>query len=405
MSRPNTVPAPPSVQEICRGLPISDKAKAKMAGGPPPLVYLEMLLDGKLFRDAFLFVAGWLPLKEAVWWGCVCAWHVERPAPSPAVAATYQAVIRWLNEPTEERRREVEAAMKAAPPRALGTTVAQAVFYSGGSISQPDLPEVLPPPALSRQLLADTVFLAVRLTEPAKMRERLGCCTFASRCRSSMARTAGSVDGVPFFQPGPCGWLPYWDNDQNLPDNSPIGSAGADVEVVPSGVLGENAVNPPPTFEQMCKEFVQFREIMDRSLAKVQESPVKQEARRLAEFMDNKFAEFKQAYPKAMADIDSRLAKVRESAEKVQTDAVALKAKIAEQEQQAAAAAAESATAATAAAAAAAAPTSPAPDLALGLTLREELLDRFGPPKPVEEKGEKSREVWEDWDEWDSKNV
>lgn len=55
-------------------------------------------------------------------------------------------VLRWLGDPDDANRRAAyDAAMKAreqAPERTLG----MAVFFSGGSISMPDLQPVLPPP-------------------------------------------------------------------------------------------------------------------------------------------------------------------------------------------------------------------------------------------------------------------
>lgn len=158
-------------------------------------------------------------------------------------------------------------------------------------------------------------------------------------------------------------------------------------------------MNPPPTFEDVCKEIVQFRELVGRGLAGMEECPAKQQVRRLAEFMDKKFAVFKEAYPKAMTSLDEEIAGVQESVQKTLAQVDALKAKLVEQEQQAAAKAAVSAPAEVA--------PSPAeslqPDLAMGLTLRDELIAHFAPPKPSEEKDDSSRKVWQDWDGWDSK--
>ena len=161
-----------SVKEICRDLPLSDTAKGLASGGPTHLVYLEALLEKDCAKDAFLFMAGWLPRPEAVWWGCLCAWHVERPEPPPPIAATYQAVIGWLEQPSEQYRREADAAASAAPRDCLGAAVAKAVFYSEGSISLPGLPPVLPPHSLLAQVISNTVFLASRQGDSALTRQR-----------------------------------------------------------------------------------------------------------------------------------------------------------------------------------------------------------------------------------------
>lgn len=149
-------------------------------------------------------------------------------------------------------------------------------------------------------------------------------------------------------------------------------------------------MKPPPTFEQVCGEFRQFRAIMDRSFVKLGEGPVKQQVRELARLLDSKFAEFQETYPKTMADLDGKLAHAEQQAKQTQLDMAELKAKLAES-QHAAPADAPSA------------PKAPPPlDPMLGPSLRNELLAQFGgPKKPEEPKGR--REVWEDWDGWEHK--
>ena len=173
MSQPSSATDAPSVEEACRNLPLSDPARSLIAPEMTQLGYIGALLENGYFKDLFLFAAARLPKREAVWWGCLCAWHIERPDPPPALAAAYQAVVRWLEDPSEANRREAEAAAGAAPRQGLGTAIAQAVFYSEGSISPPGLPEVVPPRSLYIQVIANTVFLASRLADPVVTIERV----------------------------------------------------------------------------------------------------------------------------------------------------------------------------------------------------------------------------------------
>lgn len=167
--------SPAKFREFCRDLPLSDQARAIVAEDRPTVANLEALRAAGLIRDLFLLLVARLSKQEAIWWGCLCAWHAERPNPPPAVMAVYQAVFRWLHEPTDERRRETETAQKAAPAGALGTSLAQAVFFSGGSVLPPNLPEVLPPRTLPLQVLTNVAFIASRRGSPDETRacERL----------------------------------------------------------------------------------------------------------------------------------------------------------------------------------------------------------------------------------------
>lgn len=160
------------LQAICRDFPLSEPAKSLATGEPAPLAYLELLMDHGLFRDTFLLMAAWLPKREAVWWGCLCAWCADRPEPPPPVAAAYQAVVSWVLAPTEANRRAAEAAGRATGRKTLGAALAQAVLYSEGSISGPDLPPVLPPENLSAQVIANAVFHASLRGDRARKVER-----------------------------------------------------------------------------------------------------------------------------------------------------------------------------------------------------------------------------------------
>lgn len=76
--------------------------------------------------------------------------------------------LRWLGAPDDAGRRETyEAALEAgdrAPERLLGF----AVFFSGGSMSQPELPAVLPPPEACARCAVGAVTLAAhRSDDPA----------------------------------------------------------------------------------------------------------------------------------------------------------------------------------------------------------------------------------------------
>ncbi|WP_299647174.1 hypothetical protein [Sphingomonas bacterium] len=73
--------------------------------------------------------------------------------------------LRWLGDPNDVTRRAAmdaaEAAGEASPERMLGT----GVFFSGGSISDPDLPAVLPAPELAGRFAAIAVTLAAARAE------------------------------------------------------------------------------------------------------------------------------------------------------------------------------------------------------------------------------------------------
>src|SRR5438128_432587 len=108
-----------------------------------PVAYVEQLALEGLAPDGLEFIAHWLPKRAAIWWGCLCLWHVGRPTlPAPEDAAL-RAVVQWVREPNEPRRLALEAAAEAAGNlRTAAGGLARAAFFSGGSLVPPGLPVV-----------------------------------------------------------------------------------------------------------------------------------------------------------------------------------------------------------------------------------------------------------------------
>lgn len=110
---------------------------------------------------AVAFIGHALPRFEALAW----ATHVlEREAAAHALSrADRQALdhaLRWLGEPNDLTRRAALEAAEAAGERAPERMLATGVFFSGGSISDPDLPPVAPAPELAGRFAAIAVTLA-----------------------------------------------------------------------------------------------------------------------------------------------------------------------------------------------------------------------------------------------------
>ena len=102
-----------------------------------------------------------LPRLEAVAWATrlVGQWSRARDAGAEERQAL-DSVERWLDEPTEDYRRAAHDAARRAPDGSAEGILAYAAFMSGGSISEPDLPPVQPPPEVCGGLAASAVTIA-----------------------------------------------------------------------------------------------------------------------------------------------------------------------------------------------------------------------------------------------------
>lgn len=112
-------------------------------------------------REAVSFIGHALPRMEGIAWAARLLDEESRRVDLPRRdRQALDHVLRWLGEPDDTRRRAARDAADTAGDRSPERMLALAVFFSGGSMSQPDLPPVLPPPEASGRMAAGAVTLA-----------------------------------------------------------------------------------------------------------------------------------------------------------------------------------------------------------------------------------------------------
>jgi hypothetical protein len=118
----------------------------------------QRLQAAQLRTDALKVLPHLLDKQAAVWWGCLCVCQAERSFVNEAALG---AAVHWVYDPCETTRRL--AGKVAEPAGGLQTPsgcLALAAFWSGGSMTPPELPTVAPPPYLTAKVVAGAVLLA-----------------------------------------------------------------------------------------------------------------------------------------------------------------------------------------------------------------------------------------------------
>lgn len=75
---------------------------------------VERLRDGGFVRDAVRGLAHLLPVRRAVWWAILSAWHGVQGEPSSAQDRALAAAVRWVMEPSETNRTAADQAARDA---------------------------------------------------------------------------------------------------------------------------------------------------------------------------------------------------------------------------------------------------------------------------------------------------
>jgi alpha-D-ribose 1-methylphosphonate 5-triphosphate synthase subunit PhnI len=110
-----------------------------------------------------------LPRLEAVAWAANLLQGWSRTVdPGLPERQALDCVMRWLEEPTDEYRRAAHEAAERASDKSAERLLGFAVFMSGGSISQADLPAVQPAQQVCGALASSAVLVAAYRTEDPK---------------------------------------------------------------------------------------------------------------------------------------------------------------------------------------------------------------------------------------------
>ncbi len=155
---------------VCMDLELDEEARKLLRDNIRPAEFLDALIAKELWIDACRFLALALPKREAVWWSIQCA--KLGPEQTPEGTAALQAAEKWVLEMTEEHRRPCQALSETAGIGTPAGLAALAVFVSGGSISAPDLPAVLPPHHMTGTVVGNAAIMAALLPKPADSVEK-----------------------------------------------------------------------------------------------------------------------------------------------------------------------------------------------------------------------------------------
>lgn len=159
---------------VCRRFRLSPAAAALLTPAAGPPAFFEALVAAGHLADARRLLAHALPPHRAVWWATLCLHHSGTRQPLPAAErAALLAAGRWCLAPSEATRRAAEAAGRAAGQATAGGVLGLAAFLSGGSMSRPGRPAVLPEPHLCGRLCGVVVYLASVRSDPARYKQHL----------------------------------------------------------------------------------------------------------------------------------------------------------------------------------------------------------------------------------------
>ncbi len=160
-----------TAREVCGRFELDPEAQKLLKENQTPRQFFELLIEKGMYLDAIRFLAFALPVREVVGWACLCLRHAAGQDASKITGAQL-AAERWVADPSEQNRRAAMAAAEAEGYKTPGACLGMAAFFSGGSVSQPGLQPVPPPPHATPSISASTIMVAAVANEPEKAEEK-----------------------------------------------------------------------------------------------------------------------------------------------------------------------------------------------------------------------------------------
>lgn len=140
----------------------AEQVLAEMGGDAPlpaepgsaPAAYFQRLVGAGKTTEAAMFLAHALPRYECVVWGARALIETDAVNRRDPLMT---AILRWIDSPDDKVRRAIEGLVELDPSSTPATYLGKAVWLSGGSLSDPELPPVLPPPHVCAKMVGVAV--------------------------------------------------------------------------------------------------------------------------------------------------------------------------------------------------------------------------------------------------------
>lgn len=123
-----------------------------------PQAFFQSLRKAEERALAVSFLAAALPRSEAIAWGGAClSWLAEGKGYPASRRNLLDYAKRWIDQPSDDFRRTMYAEAEKSPDDSPEKLLGYAIFFSGGSIADPDLEPVNSDPSVTGHLVAGAI--------------------------------------------------------------------------------------------------------------------------------------------------------------------------------------------------------------------------------------------------------
>jgi hypothetical protein len=135
-----------TASEVCARLYLEKAALALLRPEMSPREFVDALVDKKKHLAAIDFIAHALPVREAIWWGCLCLQRTCGDKLEPWERRAFRITVQWVLQPDEANREAAKQPAEVLGPSSAAGNLAAAANQTGGSIGPPQGPPIPPSP-------------------------------------------------------------------------------------------------------------------------------------------------------------------------------------------------------------------------------------------------------------------
>lgn len=124
-------------ERACEIIEVDDLDPASAALLSPeirPEQFIHDLAEAKQWPDAIKVMTHALPVREAVWWACICARQMQTLPGDESETAALVAAEKWVFKPDDENRRAAFEKAQDSKSRSAGAMAAFGAALSGGGL-------------------------------------------------------------------------------------------------------------------------------------------------------------------------------------------------------------------------------------------------------------------------------
>ncbi len=158
---------------VLQAAELPDETRSAVEDSPTLEQLVDRLIEDGLVHESVRLLAHALPDREAVGWAWICAWEVTGPDAPDAHLASLNVTRTWIQEPSDEARREAMQAAELVGLDCPAGFVGFAAFCCGDSLAPADLPPAPPPEGIVGTLVSSCIAMSASTVEPAAVEATL----------------------------------------------------------------------------------------------------------------------------------------------------------------------------------------------------------------------------------------